>query len=452
MAYGALLSILILLFLCLGLTALGLTWRGRPIPNTRTCRRCQFDLASNTPSICPECGSNLESPSAIVPRRVRSKLKITISLALAAVPLAVLVSLLVLALSTSRLNQLKPVWFLSLEAGGALGPTSSSAIDELTRRTRAGELSTPQLDSLIASAMKLRLAITPSGSLSPNWNPAWSDFLEQARSSGHLSDADWFNYVRANTVITHRTRPKIRTGASSPAFVSFSGPQLGGNTPARLSIILAARLKERRIGNVEVKGSERVGIFGIHKNGIASTSHNFVCTAPPGKAEIRTTLEISVLDPAAQRNKPIGTWTQDFTNQVEVVGPDDDIVQAINKPELAAAIKQSLQIQSFTRSSKTNDISIMVEAGTAPQDLAFDVFIRPHGAAAPEIHVGRINFRQGTVNSSYQAARHSPDFTAAEADIILRPSIPAAEQNPDLTTVWIGPDLIFENKTITSEK
>ena len=115
---------------------------------------------------------------------------------------------------------------------------------------------------------------------------------------------------------------------------------------------------------------------------------------------------------------------------------------------MSAAIASSLSVGRLEFSDQTR-INLMIQVRASPADLGLEVLLRPRDGAhaGRELSLGSSWFASGAT-SGYGIGRDIRDLGGGDAtavDIVLRPSVSAAEGSPSLTSVWIGPDIVIEN-------
>jgi len=445
-------SFLLLLILALALcTLIGTVltfqgFRGRPIPGTATCRACRFDLAGlhGAPS-CPECGGNLSSPRAIVPRRIRPRFRLWLGLVLTASPLCIAIGALALGASKLNLNPYKPVWLLQAEAEIGTPMRASAALSELTQRLRTGSVSETQFATLISAAMKLRR--TPS----TVWNRGWSDIIELGRANDKVTDPEWTDYVRYSFVPIDRHRKTMRAGAEAPFEIALHGPQLGNATPAKSQARIRYGIIRATLNGVPFFDRPDLGATAtISGVGSSSSGRQIEIPAAVGKGKMNLTCRFVVLDPADERE--LGSWEQDFTDDVVIVPTDTAIVMAREDAALAPEIRKSLRWQPLTRESD-NSTGIMVYAARPPVNVAFDVFARVRSGpnAGRLVPMGVISFEKGS-NGGYGISTNNDAPEGDSVDIVLKPSVAAAEQHIELDSIWTGPDIVYEDIKVLPAK
>jgi hypothetical protein len=94
-------------------------------------------------------------------------------------------------------------------------------------------------------------------------------------------------------------------------------------------------------------------------------------------------------------------------------------------------------------------LGVMVQSNRPPANLAFEVFIRPcdGSAAGKEFKAGSISFAAGGT-LGYGTSAEAEAWDARYADVVLRPSIEAAEANVALESIWLGPEVVFPRVAI----
>ncbi|MBL8887309.1 MAG: hypothetical protein JNK16_11660 [Phycisphaerales bacterium] len=413
--------------------------RGRLIPGTTLCRACKFDLSGLQSALsCPECGASLAATRAIVPLRVRPRGLLWLGILLTAIPLCIGITVAVVTATNFNLDSIKPFWVLKSEALQGAPARSAAALTELGKRIRSGSISEHQFTSLASAAITLRR--TPSAT----WNRSWSEIIELARTNGKVTDAEWTDYIRNTIVLVDRHRRKVRQGAEAPFGLTISGPLLG-ITPGPLA---AAKIRYG-ITRVTINTKEFFhnddlsGGATISGNGTTGTTRQIKMDAPIGKAQMKLTCGFEVLD--AGNDRTLGSWSSDSTDEIEILPPDAVIVETREDAALAPAVRKSLRIAPFERQS--GYLSLMVNAANPPANLAFDVFARlrsgpKKGALVP---IGSISFEKSS-NGGYGIGSDSKDLLDAESvDLILRPSVRAAELNVDLDWIWTGPEIVYDD-------
>lgn len=197
----------------LAMALLGLGVRGRRVGDHPFCRRCGFDLfgKSDASKTCPECGSGLNLPGAIVIGMREPRRRVLAIGSTLLVPSLVIVILAVwIAASGTNVQPYKPVWWLAHEARGSDVPTRDAALRELLMRMNGGKLSDARVRSLLEDAL------TMQARLDVPWSTGWGDIVETAGASGKVTDAQWSRYARQTVAEAWTLAPLPRIRADGP--------------------------------------------------------------------------------------------------------------------------------------------------------------------------------------------------------------------------------------------
>ncbi|MGH7242711.1 MAG: hypothetical protein ACREJD_04780 [Phycisphaerales bacterium] len=430
----------------IGLVALIAAIRGTLVSGSTLCRACGFDLAGlGSASACPECGASLSDPRARTQKRIRSRGLFSLGIVLTSIPLFIGVAAGTLAATKFNFDSIKPVWLLQAEALQGAPARSGAALAELNKRIRANSLTDGQLESLARAAAVLRRRTNSSA-----WSQGWSEILESARSAGKVSDVEWVDYVRYTIVPLDRHRRKMRQGTEVPFGLIVAGPQLGVSPGSGAQARVRYGLVDVRFDGKEFFLSDQLGsTTTLTGAGSSGTATSIKVEAPPGKAKLILTWRFEVLDPNTEN--VLGTWDLDFTDDVEFLGENANIIEVREDVSLAAKVRQSLQISPFQNRSG-GYTQCMIDASNPPANIAFDVFgrVRSGSNLGALIPIGKISFLMGS-NSSYGIGFESKELNADSIDVVLKPSVTAAEQNIEMDWMWTGPDIIFEDIKITAK-
>ena len=414
-------------------TAAFICFRGSPIPNTRLCRKCSFNL-HGIAATCPECGSNITASTATRPARHR-RTKLGASFA----GLTIVAACISLVLGASAAfkngaNPYKPLWLLLLESS-RLNATGAAAIRELQTRDASGKLSEQARRRILEAALAARK------DESRRFDPLWADVIAAHRAEGSVSDADWLDCVRRGVQVEARFRDKWRHGSSTPFSVTVSGPELPRSASHRIQLSYAV---------------ESVSIAGAHLPGIGPSSSRadvsplgsagVTMQVRPATAIVQTHAEIrlkfTLLD--GPNGREIGTWTHATRQSVEVVAADAVIIPTTPEPALAASIRACLTIRSQRG-------TLYIDCKSSPRQLAFEVFARIANAGpepSPLISLGSIHFASQNSHSSFGISLDPVPQDTRTAEIVLRPSQAAAEASTTLTEYWSGEDIVFSGITV----
>jgi hypothetical protein len=444
MVLGQVLPLLLLLATFLaGVVLFVIAWRGRVVAGSRLCRRCRFDLAGIAGAAnCPECGAGLGGGSATVVRRLRSVRLLMLGVVLMAGSLAAGGGVAAYRAWQANLNPYKPVWVLKLEASGMPSARSAAAISELCRRLRTGVLAEADIDSLVVDAIALRST--------PNvpQDPAWSDFIELARVNGAVTDAQWVTYVRSGVALTCSVRRSMRAGRSTPISLMVTGPRLGSNPPEAARARVRYAITGVAIGEHHAAFNNRgFGQSTVGRGGSSGSSVYTTAPGTPGTFQARVTCSIQILDPGSAGERVLGEWSQDFVSDVQVVPESVPVVRGERDEALLPGVRAALT--ATLRLDAPGMLGVMVQSNRPPANLAFEVFIRPcDGAAAGrEFKAGSMSFPAGGTHG-YGTSAEAEAWDATSADVVLRPSIEAAEANVALESIWLGPEVVLPRVAI----
>ena len=178
---------------------LAVIWfRGKPIPGTRICSRCEFDVRDRDLSqpICPECGADLARPRGTRPQRHRSVRRGSAAAVIAAI--ALLGSLTPIAMNLASPAR-RPLWWLQFELRSTDANARSRASAELIRRAGVGSLTVADYKSLAPTLLALQ------ADSSIPWDTAWGRLFETGAARGAMSNAQLQTYLQQGSsfIIRH---------------------------------------------------------------------------------------------------------------------------------------------------------------------------------------------------------------------------------------------------------
>lgn len=419
-------------------------WRGRPIEGVVECAKCRFELRGIDPrGACPECGQELSGESTTRTRRTRRPMRIaagTIVFLLGIFPVAMFGGV---AVSRISLIQLAPVWWLRTELG-FVGSARAAAIgaefdQRLLGSTRSMTTAEAQAVADDFTAMLADPAIV--------WNPGFSNFYERARLQALVGDSEWTTYVERATDIAWSPRTRVRAGNDLPVQLTIKGTSVADALP-----IPTIRIRSRLAG-ASIDGRDMPRTWGgesttsITGGGHSGWTMSLPMTDRIGRARLGMRYEFDVVTADAEE-RVIGSFVRAFEGDIEIVGADEPSLRVVRDESMSAAIASSLSVGRLEFSDQTR-IDLMIEVRASPADLGLEVLLRPRDGAhaGRELSLGSIWFAPG-VTSGYGIGRDIRDLGGGDAtavDIVLRPSVSAAERSPSLTSVWIGPDIVIEN-------
>ncbi|HEX8877490.1 MAG TPA: hypothetical protein VF777_12135 [Phycisphaerales bacterium] len=414
-------------------TAAVICFRGRPIPNTRLCRKCSFNL-QGIAATCPECGSNIAASTTTRPARHR-RTKLGASFAGLAI-VAACISLILGASAAFKngTNPYKPLWLLLLESSQP-NATGAAAIRELQARDASGKLSEQARRRILEAALAARK------DESRRFDPLWADVIGTHRTEGRVSDTDWLDFVRRGVKVDARFRAKWHHGSSTPLSITVTSPELpriGGH-----SIRLSYTVESVTIAGEPIPGFGRSPFQSdVSPLGSAGVTMQVRPATAIGQTHAEIRLKFTLLN--GPNGHEIGTWTDNTRQPVEIVAADAIIIPTTPEPALAASIRACLTIRAQRG-------TLYIDCKSSPRQLAFEVFARIPNAGpepSPLIPLGSIHFASQNSHSSFGISLDPVPQDARTAEIVLRPSRAAAEASTTLTEYWSGEDIVFPDITV----
>jgi hypothetical protein len=419
-------------------------WRWRPVGGIVECATCQFELRGIDPhGACPECGRDLGEPKSTRIRAMRRPWRIvvgTIVFLFGAFPIAMFGGV---AISRINLIQAAPVWWLRTELG-FVGSARAAAIgaefdQRLLGSTRSMTTAEAQAVADDLTAMLADPTIV--------WNPGFSTFYERARLQSLVDDAAWMNYVERATDISWSPRTRVRAASELPVQLVIKGTAVADGLP-----IPTIRIRSRLAG-ASIDGRDMPRTWGgestasMTRGGHSGWTMTLPMPDRVGKARLSMRYELDVVT-TDREERLIGSIVREFEGDIDIVGSDEPALRVVRDDSLSSAIASSLSVGRLELSDQRS-IDLMIEVRHAPADLGLDVLLRPRDGshAGREINLGSVWFASGAT-SGYGIGRDMRDLGGTDAtrvDIILRPSVRAAELSPTLTSVWIGPDIVIES-------
>jgi hypothetical protein len=421
-------------------------FRGERIDDHPLCRACGFDLfgAPAGSTRCAECGADLTRPRAFRDGHRRRQPTI-IAAGLIALAFAAIVAGAAGSVRSSGydVNRIKPTAWLAAEARWNRGATATSALNELSRRLAARELSDDQIVSLAGHALAhQRDFATP-------WNPAWGALFEQAHAARKVPRDMWGRYasVAVESACTLEVRRDVRRGDPIPVRVRYAEPRLA--TPGWSDITwISTRfsIDGTTLREHEERAADAGEVFAGGADGpafaLAPTSKATRNLAPgPHELGYEMTFHYRLLNGAGMQNTVVlaRPWT--------LVSADARTVRLVRDPTLRPAMEQGMVLEEMTKSSARDARVLVTIAGRQrPVPVAYDVVFRAHGR---EWSLGSVHFNTGErLGTKIEGQIDNRSVTSG--DIILRPSESAARRSVDITEIWDGEITIRNVKIVSS--
>lgn len=455
MAVGFLLiAALLLVCAVAGALLLGFGLRGRRISANPHCRKCRFDLVGlaidASDSRCPECGASLREPRAVrAGLRKRQPVVAAVGAAVLLIPIAI-VGITLAASVRNNVHALKPDFWLMIEARSASPAAITPQLGELLARMQAGALGSSNTTALIERALEVQ------ADHAGGWDTAWGDILDFAAASGLLSEEQLARNARNAPVWTMQVRPKVVEGDDWVVALAL-GPSRVGNAPVgRLPLAFQPQLREIRSGDRVLYSApgNSASSLGIHSGGGSAVTQRFKPReVEAGSYEVTVVWELGV---APGHDQPATvSWTEERQATVHVLPAGATSIELVDDPSMRERVLKSLSLTEGLRISKSgtsnaSQIGYGIRCMNPPMDLAFDLIARerlgddaPAGTAAREWLVGTVAFSGGG-SHNHGGGNNVPGFDAAAVDLVLRPSVQAAQGTLGIYKIWDG-EVVFRD-------
>jgi hypothetical protein len=455
MAAGFLLiAALLLVCAVAGALLLGLGLRGRRISANPHCRKCRFDLvglAIDAPdSRCPECGASLREPRAVrAGLRKRRPIVAAVGAAVLLVPIAI-VGITLAASVRNNVHALKPDFWLMIEARSASPAAITPQLGELLARMQVGTLGSSNTTALIERALDVQ------ADHAGGWDTAWGDILDFAAAGGLLSEEQLARNARNAPVWTMQVRPKVVEGDDWVVALAL-GPSRVGNAPAgRMPLVFQPQLREIRSGDRVLYANRGIGAsrMGIHSGGGSAMTQRL--QVPEGESGVYEVTALWELGVAVDYDRdPIVTWTEEREAKIEILPQGTTSIELVDDPGMRERVLQSLSLTQGLRVSPqalsgVPQVGYGIQCRNPPMDLAFDLIARerlaadaPAGTVPREWHVGSVAFSGGG-SHNHGGGLEARGFDAAAVDLVLRPSVHAAQGTLGIYKIWDG-EVVFRN-------
>ncbi|MCY2953127.1 MAG: hypothetical protein NTU53_14280 [Planctomycetota bacterium] len=429
---------LLVVMLIGGVVMLVLGMRGRRIDDHPICRGCGFDLFGLPAGsvVCSECGADVKRKGAVrVGHRQRRW-------GLVGGGVAVLLPVVVLLgaaawvnLRNVDVNQYKPVWWLLSDAEKGAASARDAALRELVSRLAAGKLSGKQINKGVDRGLAIQ------GDLKQPWPRGWGDFVEAAEGGGKVPAEKWQRYLKQalETGLKLDTRLRVRKGAVLPIRTSTGNARVGQKQ--RLWV-------EYSYKKLELDGVECVKRQGNSGGGMSMSSSGGGASWWPlaaddpvfaklteGQHTVRQTMDVKLCD----QSKPLKSggyavlWQTTLAREAKWELVNGQTVKVVKDAGLREAVEKALKA---TRQDPANSryVSLNIDAREPPVGLAFDVFVRQ---GEKEWKVGSVAFAAKKA-AGWSVGGSAAEVTAEAFDVVLRPSVAAAEGHVEQDELWDG--------------
>lgn len=270
------------------------------------CRRCKYDLAGLTSSICPECGRDLDRPRATRKGvRVRSPIRITAGVA-GAVALITGGGMFegFLRQTLNRELEFAPSrWLVRVASTDARWRRQNNAAVLLMSRIRQGNLGNRDLDRIVRTLLaESRRDL--GGESRSRFFADWKVYFEEARSRGIVSEQDYRGFLLNLVVLA--VEPTAHTDGSVEVTLA-----LWSDTAANERDLIPPLFRSIRVMDESGSGLDTHIRMTSHAMCCEVVSRATVRLAPPTPPRAVTiNVEMNILDP---RTREIldETWTVD---------------------------------------------------------------------------------------------------------------------------------------------
>ncbi|MDP9174624.1 MAG: hypothetical protein M3O30_12275 [Planctomycetota bacterium] len=416
-------------------------WRGQAIDDHPVCKKCGFDLSGKPPESvrCSECGEVLTPDAVEVGNRVKRRPLIIGGIAFLLI--GVLAEFAPLSSTFRNFGWLAhaPFSFLAYEAKGSSFSLHAS-LTELQRRLAAGKLSQPQIDTLAD------MALAKQRDLKQEWVMQWSDFLEKAQTTGHLSPARWQTYAQQSLLYSIKARPVIRRGAPWPIEVEVIGrngmlPHFGcvvqgttataGNQSGRLP----AMIYGMPLLSLSLKMPQILG-------------RGFSAGLPEGASRVQLSQNVDIKEGFLTSGITLASLLETNNVNVTVLPAGQSSVTLKPDPSALSAIQRSITTGPvvYSNSGPFTRLEVTINVISPPVDVAFAVYARN---GTKEWRLGEIPCKVAE-RTMRRFNVGNPDFAAHPdpLDLILRPDVETAEATVDINQIWDG-ELTLKNVPVS---
>lgn len=410
--------------------ALLLLWRGL-WPARRgsepRCRRCGYNLTGNVSARCSECGAVLDARQVVYGvRRRRPMLAVVggVCLLLAVVP--------ILSLSNIQTIEWLPAEWLILNVRTAGGAEAQRALRELERREQNYGLWDYQRRRLVAAALAEQ-ALPPESTV----RTRLIKYLGRLYADNRLTAAEEAQLLAQCAQVKLKVRPRVAVGGEV-RWMLYTYGRLPGQD-YRLNVKGYEYQIDDGPTSVQEGGGSLSGVGGaVGWGGAARRAETL------GTHTLRGVMHLEVVWRHAPGAEPqvIHELRLETTETFEVLPPGEVEIKALDKPELADAIRSGLAVGPAEWDGTTwvnMPIKVTFDV-TVP--LAFDVLI---DAGDGRRKIGSLARGVGAASlHTYVSWRVEDGVPPERVDVILRGSEAAAAATWELYGYWAG-ELVIED-------
>lgn len=405
--------------------------RGRPLGDHPTCSRCSFDLFNRpeTSTRCPECGSDLTAPRAILTgARRRNPAFVLASLTLLLLTLASSLTLTYRLITDPRLIPFQPTFVLPLHF--RYGPLAAPALAELQSRIVTGQAPASSASGVIGHILFRQ------SNPKVLWNPTHGDFIETLHAFSLLPAADWTTYLKQCATFTARIRPNIRTGDPVPLELALT-TRVGARRTLTGTFTIDVTFDDqpaRPPRSPGRRGPSRLSSYtSLVRHTLLPVTYASL-TPGPHTAHVSTTFYSGPPD------DPLEAHRQSFDLPFTLHPADHPTVHILDEPDLREQVARAIRVDVGVTDYISADPMFQIRAPNSPCALSYDVIIR---SGTKELGRNSFTIDKGSPSPS----RVSPTFLdrlPTHVDIILRPNPDPAAETVDITEICAG-DIVLPN-------
>ena len=435
-----------------GLIVLMIGWRGRRIDDHPLCRKCGYDLLGCAQAAnCPECGRDLRRRGRAIRIGHRRRRWVVTSMGLMMLLLAlggggVMVSG---TLRDFDWNTIKPLSLLRREAVGADVVRKQKAQSEILKRLVADRLTQGQIDSLADQGLALQ------ADANATWDAWWGDFIEWGWRRSRISRTRFEKYLHSaiDAAAYLRVRRSVHPDVRTRIDVMLRPPRAGSHGISTLEVHCrgdALLADGEKLSDVLRGSALGLGYRPLSADSsVISTS-----SALPLKPGLHTiTMQVEFMFSNAGAATSLGTSSENdywsISTSREIEAPVEILADAASgvtllpndaeTERLKAAITPTLAVRTWF--TPRPSLVAFVAFQYPRVNVAFDVIVRDV-ATGREINLGGVWAAQGDQHILAPWVEVNDEIAwvldASSVEIILRPSVAAAESTWNLYEIWDG--------------
>jgi hypothetical protein len=440
--------VFVLLLLVVGIMLLFRGMRGRVVGDHPICRKCGFDLFGlpKESTRCSECGTDITAKRAVrIGRRERRRMMAGAGLLLVMVSLGVIVIAISDVLQDVEWIQFEPLWYVRKQAKDTSATVRDPALLEIARRMAAGNLSDADVKTITADDLAVQ------ANLNATWSAGRGDFIEAARKTGKISDADWRQYLMNTGHFTITARDQVRRGDWLPVRINELGARCGTNSNfwAEMHVVIP----DDPLVDAQFRKDDGSNGSSINGFGSGSTMHNIrldksaIAATADGEKILRLRLHVDYFEKYnADRSKPVASKDYDLSAKWMLVPADAQTATPIKDETLRASVEKSVAVDPLKLHPTswgppgTLRLEMQIHVNTTPVELSHVIVLRS-GAKEWPLNTGIYHLAGGS--TTWGTGGDVKDFQIdgkppATVDVVFRPSAKQAMETVEMKKYWDG--------------